>query len=377
VIQVATSLDVHAFAARVPLTLMEIAPFALERWLARHEHDAEVNLGDSGVRPLAADRFDLDPGSLGYVVPTNGDPDLRAAIGERYDRPAEEVLLTCGTQEANLLVTLSLVDRDGHAVVVTPTYQSLHSLPAAVGDVTRVELSGPDWGLDPDAVADAVRPETDLVVVNNPNNPTGKHHAQTAVEAVYDIAADAGAYLLCDEVYRPLVPPEKRVTPAASMGEWGISSCGLSKGWGLPGLRVGWLAGARSVVEDAWGWKDYTTIAPPAVGQHVAAQAIEREAELLARNRAHADENRALVDEFVAEHGLDWQYPVGVTGFVSVPDRFESGEAFALRLVEAGVVVVPGETFDRPGYVRVGFGAETATLRAGLERMAAVIDESG
>jgi len=353
---------------------MEIEPFALERWLARHEHDAEVNLGDSGVRPLRADRFDLNPGSLGYVVPTNGDPDLRSAIGERYGRPADEVLVTCGTQEANLLVTLSLLDRDSHAVVVTPTYQSLHSLPAAVGEVTRVTLTPPDWSLDPDAVADAIRPETDLVVINNPNNPTGKHHPQETIEAVYDLAADAGAHLLCDEVYRPLAPPDERVDSVASMGQWGISTCGLSKGWGLPGLRIGWLAGPEPVVADAWAWKDYTTIAAPAVGQHVATQALDRETELLAANRAHARENRDLLDSFVTDHGLDWQYPVGVTGFVSVPGRFESGEEFALRLVEEGVVVVPGETFGRPEYVRVGFGVETATLRAGLDRIATVVE---
>jgi aspartate/methionine/tyrosine aminotransferase len=355
---------------------MQIDPFELERWLARHEHDAEVNLGDSGVRALAADRFDLDPGRLGYVVPTNGDPDLRARIGERYDREADEVVVTCGTQEANLLAVLSVVDPDSHVVVVTPTYQSLPSLPAAFGDVTRVELSAPDWRLDPDDVADAVGSNTDLVVLNNPNNPTGRHHPQETVEALYDVAADAGAYLLCDEVYRPLAPPDERVDPAASLGPRGISTCGLSKGWGLPGCRIGWLAGAADLVETAWEWKDYTTIAPPAVGQHVAKQAIDREADILAENRAHAAENRDLLAGFVDEYDLDWQRPAGVTGFVTVPERFETAEEFCLRLVEEGVVVVPGETSDRPAYFRVGFGVETDVLRDGLDRLGAVV-ESG
>jgi len=355
---------------------MQIEPFALERWLARHEHDAEVNLGDSGVRALAADRFDLDPGRLGYVVPTNGDPDLRARIGERYGRGADEVVVTCGTQEANLLAVLSVVDPDSHVVVVTPTYQSLPSLPAAFGEVTCVELSPPDWDLDPDDVADAVRPETDLVILNNPNNPTGRYHPQETVEAIYDVAADADAYLLCDEVYRPLAAPDERVDPAASLGPRGISTCGLSKGWGLPGCRIGWLAGPPELVETAWEWKDYTTIAPPAVGQHVAGQAIDREADILAENRANAAENRALLASFVDNHGLDWHRPAGVTGFVTVPDRFDSGEEFCLSLVEEGVVVVPGETFDRPEYFRIGFGVETDVLREGLDRIGVVV-ESG
>jgi aspartate/methionine/tyrosine aminotransferase len=351
---------------------MHVEPFALERWLAEHEHDAAVDLGDSGVRPLEADRFDTDPGTLGYVVPTNGDPELRERVADRYDRGPDEVLFTCGTQEANLLAVLATLDADSHAVCVTPTYQSLYSLPAAVADVTRVALSAPDWTLDPDAVAEAIEPDTELIVVNNPNNPTGKIHPQGTVEALYDLAVAADAYLLADEVYRPLAAPGERVDPVAGMGRHGISTCGLSKGWGLPGLRFGWLAGPPEIVSDAWAWKDYTTIAPPAFGQHVARQAIDREGELLAENREHVRRNRDLLDEFAVEHGLDWHLPAGATGFLSVPEGFDSGEAFCRALVDEGVVVVPGETFDRPGYVRVGFGAERATLREGLDRMTTV-----
>ncbi|MFB6140114.1 MAG: aminotransferase class I/II-fold pyridoxal phosphate-dependent enzyme [Halosimplex sp.] len=354
---------------------MHVEPFALERWLADHEHDAAVNLGDSGVRPLEADRFDTDPGTLGYVVPTNGDPDLRARVADRYDRGPDEVLFTCGTQEANLVAILATLDAGGHAVCVTPTYQSLHSLPATVAEVTRVELAPPDWTLDPDAVADAVRPDTELIVVNNPNNPTGKIHPQETIDAVYDLAAAADAYLLCDEVYRPLAAPEERVEPVASMGPHGISTCGLSKGWGLPGLRFGWLAGPAEVVAAAWGWKDYTTISPPAFGQHVARQALDREDELLAENRRLVRRNRDLLDAFAAEYDLEWHRSAGATGFLTVPEGFASGEAFALALVEAGIVVAPGETFDRPGHVRVGFGVERPTLREGLDRMRTVIDE--
>jgi len=356
---------------------MDIEPFALERWLAEHEHGAAVNLGDSGVRPLEADRFDTDPGTLGYVVPTNGDPDLRERVADRYDRGADDVVLTCGTQEANLLAVLATLDADSHAVCVTPTYQSLHSLPAAVADVTRVELAAPDWTLDPDAVAAAIEPNTDLIVLNNPNNPTGKIHPQETVEACYDLAAAADAYLLADEVYRPLTAPDERVQSVASMGPHGISTCGLSKGWGLPGLRVGWLAGPAEVVSAAWAWKDYTTIAPPAFGQHVARQALDREGELLAENREHVRGNRDLLGAFAADYGLDWHLPAGATGFLTVPEGFDSGDAFCRALVEEGVVVVPGETFDRPGYVRVGFGAERETLREGLDRMATLIERDG
>ncbi|WP_436924244.1 aminotransferase class I/II-fold pyridoxal phosphate-dependent enzyme [Halosimplex amylolyticum] len=354
---------------------MDIEPFALERWLAEHEHEAPVNLGDSGVRPLEAARFDTDPGRLGYVIPTNGDPDLRASVADRYDRGADELLFTCGTQEANLLAVLATLERDSHAVCVTPTYQSLHSLPAAVAEVTRVELAAPEWRLDPDDVAEAIRSDTDLVVLNNPNNPTGRIHPQETVDAVYDLAAAADAYLLSDEVYRPLAESDERVEPVASMGPHGLSTCGLSKGWGLPGLRFGWLAGPEEVVTAAWEWKDYTTISPSAFGQHVGRQAIEREDELLAENRAHVRRNRDLLDAFVDEYGLDWHLPAGATGFLTVPEAFESSEDFCRALADEGVVVAPGETFDRPEYVRVGFGADRATLSDGLDRMGRVVED--
>jgi len=350
---------------------MEIEPFEIERWFARHEHGAEIMLAESGVRPLHAGDFDLDPGELGYVIPTEGDPALRERVGERYGRGSEGVLFTCGTQEANF-VTLAAAMGE-HAVVVTPTYQSLHAVPAAFGEVTRVELAPPDWELDPDAVADAVRPETSVVVLNNPNNPTGRYHTLDRVEAVYDVVADAGAYLLCDEVYRLLA--EEPLPPAASLGPRGISTTGLSKSFGLAGLRFGWVAGPPDVVEAAARWKDYTTISPPAVSQHVARQALDREAELLARNREHAAANRRIFRSFAAEHGLEWYEGVGVNAFVELPAGFGDGRSFCERFVESeSVVLAPGESFGFPDRFRLGFGLPTAELREGLDRLGRFLD---
>jgi aspartate/methionine/tyrosine aminotransferase len=347
---------------------MEIEPFALERWFARFEHDADLMLAESGIRSLDAARFDRDPGELGYVIPTNGDPDFRETIGARYDRPGDEVLFTCGAQEANFLAFLSLVNAGDHAVVVTPTYQSLESLPATFGDVTTVGLEPPTWDLDPSRVADAVRPETSVVVLNNPNNPTGKYLDGETVRAVYDLAADAGAYLLCDEVYRMLA--EDPLPPVASLGEWGVSTSSVTKAHGLAGLRFGWLAGPTEVVSTAWNWKDYTTISPSQFGQHLARQAIEEESAILAANRKLAAENRAITGQFVERHDLSWFEPVGVNGFVTVPDGFASGESFCRRVVEEeGVVLAPGEAFGHRDRFRIGFGLPTDDLEAGLARL--------
>ena len=371
---------------------MRIDPFGLERWFAEYEHEADIMLAESGIRSLDASRFDLDPGRLGYVIPTNGDPDFRAAVGDRYGRSAGEVLFTCGTQEANFLAFLSLLgDGEGvasdsrgepesqvgsgsHAVVVTPTYQALHAVPDAFGEVTRVELEPPEWRLDPDAIADAARDDTAVIVVNNPNNPTGRYHDEAAMRAVYDVAVEHDAYLLCDEVYRLLATePQPAV---ASFGAHGISTTSLTKAYGLAGLRFGWIAGPEAVIERAWQWKDYTTISPSLFGQHVAKQALgRREPRILEENRELAETNRELVADWLDRHDLDWLTPVGVNGFVTVPDRFDDAEAFCRTVVEEeSVVLAPGGLFGFPDRFRIGFGLPTDELEEGVERVSRVIE---
>ena len=351
---------------------MRIAPFALERWFAEVEADADVMLAESGVRPLAAGRFDTDPGDLGYVIPTAGEPEFREAVGDHHSRSTEETLFTCGTQEANLLALLTLVET--HAVVVTPTYGSLTGLSEALAEVTRVPLDPSDWTLDPEAIAAAIRPETDVVIVVNPNNPTGRRHDEATMRAVYEHCADAGVYLLCDEVYR-LLDPEP-IDPVASFGRYGISTGGVSKAFGLAGLLFGWLCGPRAVVAAAENWKDYTTISPPKIGQYVAEQAFERRGTILAENREHVATNRAVLEAFLDEYDLGWSDPdCGVNAFLEVPDGFAGGESFCRSLVaETSVVLAPGEAFDRPDWVRIGFGLPRAELDEGLSRLGAFLD---
>jgi aspartate/methionine/tyrosine aminotransferase len=352
---------------------MQIDTFGLERWFAEYEHEADIMLAESGVRSLSTDRFDTDPGELGYVIPTNGDPDLRARIADRYDRETDEVLCTCGTQEANFLAFLSaLQEPDDHAIVVTPTYQALHAVPDAVGEVTRVPLEPPTWELDVDAVADATRPETKLLVLNNPNNPTGRYHPFEKVEALYNLAADNDAYLLCDEVYRLLA--EDPLPPVASLGPRGLSTASLSKSYGLAGLRFGWLVGDEELLETAWNWKDYTTISPSIFGQHVAKQALEQENEILAENRSLVADHHDRVQVFLEKHDLEWYDPVGVNGFMTVPEGFEMGTEFCRAVLEEGVVLAPGEFFGHPDRFRIGFGLPTEELEAGLDRIERVLE---
>ncbi|WP_066416954.1 pyridoxal phosphate-dependent aminotransferase [Halorubrum aethiopicum] len=348
---------------------MEIPPFELERWLDEYEPDADLMLAESGVRSLPVDRFDLDVGELGYVIPTDGEPAFRAEIAERYGRDAEEVVLTCGTQEADYLTFMSLLDEGDHSVVVSPTYQSLASVPESIGEVTEVRTEPPAWDLSVDAVAEAMRPETRLVVLTNPSNPTGKYLGPETMEALYDLVAENDAYLLVDEVYRMLADDPH--PPAAALGPRAISAAGVSKSYGLAGARVGWVVADAAIADGVRRWKDYTTISPPLVGSHVARQALgEQEDDILEANRAHAKANRERVAEFLDRHGLEWFEPTGVNGFPTVPDGFESGKEFCRSVFDAeSVVLAPGEVFGHPDRFRIGFGLHTEELEEGLDRI--------
>ncbi|MFW5949622.1 MAG: pyridoxal phosphate-dependent aminotransferase, partial [Halolamina sp.] len=267
------------------------------------------------------------------------------------------------------LTFMALLDEGDHSVVVSPTYQSLASVPDAVGEVTTVETEPPTWELSIDAVEAAMRPETTLVVLTNPSNPTGKYLGRETMQALYDLVAAHDAHLLVDEVYRMLADDPH--PPAAALGPRAISTAGVSKSYGLAGARLGWVVANRELADAVRKWKDYTTISPPLVGQQIARQALgAQEADILDANRAHAAANRQRVAEFVERYDLDWYEPTGVNAFPTVPEGFASGEEFCRTLFEAeSVVLAPGDVFGYPDRFRIGFGLHTEELAQGLERV--------
>ncbi len=353
---------------------MDIQEFKLERWFARYEHNADIMLAESGIRSLDSDRFDLDTGKVGYVIPTCGKKVLREKIGELYDLKAENILFTCGTQEANFLIFISLLSQDDHAVVVTPTYQALYSVPESICSVSKVSLKPPTWQLDLDEIKEVIQENTKLIVLNNPNNPTGRYHSLDKVKEIYNIAEENNAYLLCDEVYRELV--EDPIPPVASFGNYGISTTSLTKAYGLAGTRFGWIAADKKIIEKAWKWKDYTTISPSIFGHHIAEQVFsDMKQEILKENRELAEKNRNIVDDFVKKFDLQWYYPFGVNGFIKIPNMFDSSVDFCKKFFEEKkVVLAPGEVFGFDDYFRIGFGLKTDKLKDGLERLGDFIE---
>jgi aspartate/methionine/tyrosine aminotransferase len=349
------------------------SPLALERWFDRHEHDADLMLAESGVRPLPVSRFDTDPPDLGYVIPTDGDPEFRGEVAARYGRDADEVTFTCGAQEANFLAVHALMDEGDHAVVVTPTYQSLYALPERIGSVTRVAL-------DPPSGHSTSTPSPRRCVrrrrSSSSTTPTTRLAGTTTGRRCEPSPMSPPTPPpLVDEVYRELASEPH--PPAASLGEHVYSTASPSKAYGLAGLRFGWFVGDAATVARANRWKDYTTISPGAFGHHLARQALgPMEDEILAESRALAERNREVVVDFLGEHRLTWHEPVGVNGFPTVPDGFDDAESFCLAVVEdASVVLAPGSAFGRPDRFRVGFGLPTEELREGLDRVSTVVAE--
>jgi aspartate/methionine/tyrosine aminotransferase len=376
---------------------MPLEPFRLERYFAAHEFDTPVLLGVSDCETIAVgELLDLDPGArerferlrLGYTR-SDGSPALRAAIAESYADaigPDDILVHAAGVEVVTTLMLAAL--RPGHrALVQMPCYQVLRTAPEVAGAVVdRLETTPDDgWAVRAEVVEAALRPETRLVVLNSPHNPTGAVVDPAELEAIAALCADRGVLLFVDEAYRgtryagPIDEPS-----AAELGSHVVSLGLVSKGYGLPGLRLGWLVcrdpALRAEVERA---KDYTTICAPAPSEFLAEIAIRHRGLLLGRNRETLRAHRARLAEVLAARAdlFDWVPPAA--GPITLPTLTsdavarlgdDPARAFSDRLrTEAGVLVVPGDLFDaRVPAVRLGFGR--ASFPAGLARFAEWLD---
>jgi len=365
---------------------MKIEPFALERWQSEWENRAPFNLAESGVLPLSLEEV-LDGGELqavgrlrlGYGH-TNGTPALRAAIAALYPGAhPDNVVATVGAAEANYVALWRLVEPGDEVVAILPNYMQLPGLACGLG-ATLVPLwlkAGTSWRLDAAELRERVGPRTRAICVCHPNNPTGATLSAEEMDAVVAAAAKHGSWVLADEVYRDAV---REGDPAPSFwgrGERVVVVSGLSKAYGLPGLRLGWVLGPADLVADLWGRRDYTTISPAVVSDAVATVVLqpERRHKVLARTRSILRENHVRLALWAAGQGENVSYVPPAAGAIAfVRYRWRVGStALAQRLLsEQGVLVVPGDQFGLDGYLRLGFGYGAPQLEAALHRMAAV-----
>jgi len=369
---------------------MRIDDFALERYFARWEFAVEHLLCASDVQgyPMAdllalADdetRALWDGLVLGYTEST-GHPLLRREIAALYEAiEPDEVLVFSGAEEAIFCLANVLLGPGDHAIVTWPGYQSLYEVGRAAGaDVTLHELNEADgWALDVPRLRAAIRPETRLVVVNAPHNPTGMLPGHAEWRALTEACDEAGIHLLADEVYRLLeFAPEDRLRAGADAFPRGVSLGVMSKSFAMAGLRIGWLATHdRALLERVAAFKDYTTICPPAPSELLSIVALRARETVLSRSSAIVATNLGLLDAFFAEHAdaFSWVRPrAGSIGFPRLTIPGTTADDFAVALVEAeGVLLLPGSRFGHDAqHVRVGFGR--TDLPVALERLAAFL----
>ena len=369
------------------LEYMDIESFDLERWQSIYEHHVAVNLSESGVHPLrlqelieATDLEDLLSQQLAYTQ-TNGTAILREKVAALYGSACvANVLITNGGSEANFVACWHLITPGDEVVVVQPTYMQIPEIARSFGATVHevwLEANPAKWRLDLDVVRAAVTPRTRFIAVCNPNNPTGARLDTAAVTGLCSIAAKYGCWLLADEVYRG-AELDGRGTPSAwNHYERVIVTGGLSKAYGLPGLRVGWLVGHPDVIDKLWGRRDYTTIAPGAINDLLARRALEpkRRERLLARTRRILRKNQAIVDAWVTDQPGVHQIPPeagGVTLIRYLGNR-ESIELAETLRAQHGVLIVPGSHFKLDQHLRIGIGGEPEPLRDGLTKLAEVL----
>jgi len=350
---------------------MELTPFRIERWYERYEFTTELMLSSSDCESVAvADLLALEPDArerlealrLGYTeVP--GSPELRAAIAALYERTSpDDVVSLAAAEEGIFVVEHAVLGPGAHAVVETPCYESAlavaRSTGAEVDEWRRTYEDG--WEHDVDALERLLRPDTRLVYVNTPHNPTGLQMPRPVLDRIVELCAERGAVLLCDEVYRELEhDPAGRLPAGCDLYERAVSLGTVSKTYGLPGLRTGWIACRDAALREAVvETKLYTTICSSAPSELLAALALRHRERLAGRNRALVLDNLALADAFVTAHpGLvDWVRPTASPiGFPRL--RVADTQAFCERLAaEEGVLLLPGEVYDEPGHVRFGLG---------------------
>lgn len=359
------------------------------KWEFRAKHhmtasDAQsVTIGElMNMAGLSADALgDLH---LGYTE-TWGAPELREAIAATYDRiNPENILCFAGAEEGVYTAMRVLLEPSDHAIVVTPNYQAAETVPLDICEVTGVPLNPADnWQLDLDALRTAIRPNTKLVSVCFPNNPTGAIPSHADFTELVSICRAHDLYLFSDEVYRLLeLDDQKRVNQAADVYEKGLSLNVMSKAYGLPGLRIGWIASQDTeVLLRLERYKHYLSICNSAPSERLATIALSVREELVTRVRSLMRENVHKLETFFSIYPdlFDWQRPDG--GCIAYPRFTGRGgvESFCEALIEeAGVLLLPAsiyrsELLETPAdRFRVGFGR--ANMDEGLAAFGAFVD---
>ncbi len=371
---------------------MKIETFALERWMTRWELDVDYDIAESGIYPMTTrELIDLAPVDersalldalldirLGYSE-ARGSAALRDELAGTYrGSTADEVLVTTGAIEANYLLFNTLLEPGDHVVAVNPAYQQLNSVPKAIGaDLSLWKLrpeNGFRYDLD-ELEGELLQPDTKLIVVNTPHNPSGAMLSDDELDRIYALAESRGAYVLCDEAYRWLDLPngEALARPIRERGPLGISVGTFSKPFGLPGLRTGWMVATPDIVSACWSMRDYISLSPGKLNDALALHALRHRDQIIGRTHGIVRENLATANAWFDEWGdlVGWTPPRGgLLALMNYRLDIPSSELADKLAGEHSVMLAPGSAFGFEHHLRIGIGQRPDLFRTGLDRTA-------
>jgi len=364
---------------------LKIGIFKMERWQSTYENVVRYNLTESGVHPLTVRELVGDGShilaetSLGYGY-TNGTPELRELISQLYKgRTPRSILVTNGSSEANFISILHLVERGDEVVLMLPNYMQIWGVARSMGaKVKTFRLTAENaWALDIEQLKSLVGKRTKLIAVCNPNNPTGAVLSTAEMNAIRDLASESRAWILSDEVYQGAEINGRTTQSFLDIYDRTIVTNGLSKAYGLPGLRIGWIVGPESAIAKLWSYHDYTTIAPSSISDRLARVALKKRSEILERTRNILRTNLPVLEQWINQTRIfSFVKPkAGAISFARYGLKVNSTKLAEKLLEQKSVLVVPGDHLGIDGYLRIGYGAEPSYLRAGLDLIGQFVKE--
>ncbi len=363
----------------------------MERWQSTYEHRVRFNLSESGVHPMSVSELtelvgmpveELLSVRLGYGQ-SNGSDSLRERIAALYQGADESnVLVTVGGAEANFTALWQLLQQGEGAAVMLPNYMQVPGLLTSLGGRLQPFHLIEDEGWQPDLaeLEERLASGARFILITNPNNPTGSVLSEASMNGIVELAAGHGAWILSDEVYAGAEVAEGPETPSF----WGrydrvIATNSLSKAYGLPGLRLGWLIAPSEIVEELWGRTDYTTIAPANLSDTLATVALSPgpRDRIISRTRGIIRNNLAVLEDWMEKQGNRFSYRRPDAGAICYM-RYDV-DVDSLVLAEAlrtdqDLLVVPGAHFGMERYLRIGFGPPESELTEALERLETSLD---
>lgn len=358
---------------------MKLPNFKIEEFFNKYEFSTPYMLGSSDAESYSlhellsmADHETKkiwDNLTLSYTH-SDGLPLLRKEISKLYtNQKKDNILVFAGAEEAIYIAMNVILSPDDHVIVITPCYESLKNIPKSLTtNVTEVSLDwdGACWHLDLQKLESVVKDHTKLIIVNFPHNPTGYLPSHEQFDNIVQLAKKSNAYLFCDEVYRCSEQNSSdRLPNGVDCYEKALSLGVMSKSFGLPGLRIGWLAcNDREVLKQCMYYKNYTSICNSAPSEILSLIALRNKTKILQRNLAIVDKNLDILDSFFAKYNklFTWYRPrAGLTSFPKLNLDIDVDD-FSKNLIKEGVLILPGSLFDNhSNHFRLGFGRSNLT----------------